>query len=58
MGRPGYYQVQAAIAAVHAEAATAADTDWPPIAVLYDQLLQYERTPVIELNRAVAVSFA
>src|SRR5258708_22175010 len=58
MGRPGSYQVQAAIAAVHAEAATAADTDWPQIAVLYDQLLHYERTPVIELNRAVAVSFA
>jgi RNA polymerase sigma-70 factor (ECF subfamily) len=56
--RPGSYQVQAAIAAVHAEAATAADTDWPQIAVLYDQLLRYERTPVIELNRAVAISFA
>lgn len=58
MRRPGSYQVQAAIAAVHAEAATAADTDWAQIAVLYDQLLHYERTPVIELNRAVAVSFA
>jgi RNA polymerase sigma-70 factor (ECF subfamily) len=58
MRRPGSYQVQAAIAAVHAEAATAADTDWPQIAVLYDQLLHYERTPVIALNRAVAVSFA
>jgi RNA polymerase sigma-70 factor (ECF subfamily) len=58
MRRPGSYQVQAAIAAVHAEAATAACTDWPHIAVLYDQLLHYERTPVIELNRAVAVSFA
>ena len=58
MRRPGSYQVQAAIAAVHAEAATAADTDWPQLAVLYDQLLHYERTPVIELNRAVAVSFA
>jgi RNA polymerase sigma-70 factor (ECF subfamily) len=58
MGRPGCYQVQAAIAAVHAEAASAARTDWPQIAVLYDQLLRYERTPVIELNRAVAVSYA
>jgi RNA polymerase sigma-70 factor (ECF subfamily) len=56
--RPGSYQVQAAIAAVHAEATTGADTDWPQIAVLYDQLLRYERTPVIELNRAVAISFA
>src|SRR5262249_27093469 len=58
MRRPGSYQVQAAIAAVHAEATTAAATDWPQIAVLYDQLLHYERTPVIELNRAVAMSFA
>jgi len=58
MRRPGPYQVQGAIAAVHAEARTAADTDWRQIAVLYDQLLRYDRTPVIELNRAVAVSFA
>jgi RNA polymerase sigma-70 factor (ECF subfamily) len=58
MRRPGPYQVQAAIAAVHAEAPTAADTDWRQIAVLYDQLLRYECTPVIELNRAVAISFA
>jgi RNA polymerase sigma-70 factor (ECF subfamily) len=58
MQRPGTYQVQAAIAAVHAEAAHADDTDWPQIAVLYEQLLRYERTPVIELNRAVAVSYA
>jgi RNA polymerase sigma-70 factor (ECF subfamily) len=58
MRRPGSYQVQAAIAAVHAEATRAADTDWRQIAVLYEQLLRYERTPVIELNRAVAVSFA
>jgi RNA polymerase sigma-70 factor (ECF subfamily) len=58
MGRPGSYQIQGAIAAVHAEAPTAADTDWRQIAVLYEQLLRYEPTPVIELNRAVAVSFA
>jgi RNA polymerase sigma-70 factor (ECF subfamily) len=58
MRRPGPYQVQAAIAAVHAEAATAAETDWPQIAVLYGQLLRYEPTPVVELNRAVALSFA
>src|SRR5215813_1380396 len=58
MGRPGPYQVQSAIAAVHAEAATAGETDWRQIAVLYDQLLRYERTPVIELNRAVAISYA
>jgi RNA polymerase sigma-70 factor (ECF subfamily) len=58
MRRPGSYQIQGAIAAVHAEAPTAADTDWRQIAVLYDQLRRYETTPVIELNRAVAVSFA
>jgi RNA polymerase sigma-70 factor (ECF subfamily) len=58
MRRPGPYQIQGAIAAVHAEAATAEETDWRQIAVLYDQLLRHERTPVIELNRAVAVSFA
>jgi RNA polymerase sigma-70 factor (ECF subfamily) len=58
MRRPGPYQIQGAIAAVHAEGVTADDTDWRQIAVLYDQLLRYERTPVIELNRAVAVSFA
>jgi RNA polymerase sigma-70 factor (ECF subfamily) len=58
MRRPGSYQVQAAIAAVHAEATTAEETDWPQIAVLYEQLLRYERSPVIELNRAVAISFA
>jgi RNA polymerase sigma-70 factor (ECF subfamily) len=58
MLRPGPYQIQGAIAAVHAEAVTAADTDWRQIAVLYDQLLHYEHTPVVELNRAVAISFA
>jgi RNA polymerase sigma-70 factor, ECF subfamily len=58
MGRPGPYQIQGAIAAVHAEAPSAADTDWRQIAVLYEQLLRHERSPVIELNRAVAVSFA
>jgi RNA polymerase sigma-70 factor, ECF subfamily len=58
MGRPGPYQIQGAIAAVHAEASTAAETDWRQIVVLYEQLLRYQRTPVVELNRAVAVSFA
>src|SRR5262249_17018167 len=58
MRRPGPYQIQGAIAAVHAEAMTTAETDWQQIAVLYEQLLRYERTPVIALNRAVAVSFA
>jgi RNA polymerase sigma-70 factor (ECF subfamily) len=58
MRRPGPYQIQGAIAAVHAEASTAGDTDWEQIAILYEQLRRYERTPVIELNRAVAFSFA
>jgi len=56
--RPGSYQIQAAIAAVHAEATTATNTDWRQIALLYAQLLRHEPSPVVELNRAVAVSFA
>lgn len=52
----GAYTVQAAIAAVHAEAATAADTNWPQIVALYDLLLGIEPSPVVELNRAVAVA--
>ncbi len=54
--RPGPYQLQAAIGAVHAEAATAADTDWPQIAALYERLADLVRSPVIELNWAVAVA--
>ncbi|MFI8479905.1 RNA polymerase sigma factor [Pseudomonas sp. NPDC078700] len=50
------YNLQAAIAAVHAEAATASDTDWLQIVGLYDVLLRLQPSPVIELNRAVAVS--
>jgi RNA polymerase sigma-70 factor, ECF subfamily len=52
----GPYSLQAAIAAVHAEAPTAADTDWAQIVALYDLLLQANPSPVIELNRAVAVT--
>ena len=54
--RPGPYQLQAAIAAVHSDAATAADTDWRQIVALYDQLLAVLPTPVVALNRAVAVA--
>jgi RNA polymerase sigma-70 factor, ECF subfamily len=54
--RPGPYQVQAAIAAVHSDAATAADTDWRQILALYDLLLALAPTPVVALNRAVAVA--
>jgi RNA polymerase sigma-70 factor (ECF subfamily) len=53
--RPGPYQIQAAINAVHADAATAEQTDWPQILALYDQLLAMAPTPVVALNRAVAV---
>jgi RNA polymerase sigma-70 factor (ECF subfamily) len=56
--RPGPYQVQAAIAALHDEAATAADTDWPQIAVLYRRLLEMSPSPVVELNLAAAVAMA
>ncbi|MGY1827245.1 RNA polymerase sigma factor [Blastococcus sp. SYSU DS0541] len=55
-GRPGPYQLQAAIAAVHGDAATAAGTDWRQVVALYDQLLALSRNPVVALNRAVAVA--
>jgi RNA polymerase sigma-70 factor (ECF subfamily) len=55
-GQVGPYALQAAIAAVHAEAPSAADTDWAQIVALYDLLLQAMPSPVIELNRAVAVA--
>jgi RNA polymerase sigma-70 factor, ECF subfamily len=54
--RPGPYQVQAAIQAVHADAATAAATDWRQILQLYDQLLAIAPTPIAALNRAVALA--
>ncbi|HVT66691.1 MAG TPA: RNA polymerase sigma factor, partial [Trebonia sp.] len=54
--RPGPYQIQAAIAAVHSDAATAAATDWRQILALYDQLMAVAPTPVAALNRAVAVA--
>ncbi len=53
---PGPYQIQAAINAVHSDAATAADTDWSQILRLYDQLHALTPTPVVALNRAVAVA--
>jgi len=55
-GRVGPYAIQAAIAAVHATAATAGETDWNEIVGLYDVLQRLEESPVIELNRAVAVA--
>lgn len=56
LNMPGPYQVQAAIAAVHADARTATDTDWSQIVHLYDQLLALSPTPVVALNRAIAVA--
>jgi len=58
MGRPGPYQIQAAIAAVHAQAVTPGQTDWQEIAGLYAELVRYMPTPVVQLNRAVAVAMA
>ena len=54
MGRPGPYQLWAAIAACHSTAASAADTDWRQISVLYGELLTYDPSPVTEANRAKA----
>jgi RNA polymerase sigma-70 factor (ECF subfamily) len=54
--RPGPYQIQAAINAVHCDALTAAETDWRQIVLLYDQLLSIAPSPVVALNRAVAVA--
>ena len=55
-GQAGIYMVQAAIAAVHSEAASASATDWAQIVALYELLLQMQPSPVVELNRAVAVA--
>jgi RNA polymerase sigma-70 factor, ECF subfamily len=53
--QPGAYQLQAAISAVHADAATIEETDWSQIVALYDQLLALAPTPVVALNRAIAI---
>jgi RNA polymerase sigma-70 factor (ECF subfamily) len=58
MRRTGPYQVQAAIAACHATAPDAASTDWPQIATLYTELARLAPSPVVDLNRAVAVAMA
>jgi RNA polymerase sigma-70 factor (ECF subfamily) len=57
-GRAGPYALQAAIAAVHAQARCPEDTDWREIVALYDLLLRHEPTPIVELNRAAAVAMA
>jgi RNA polymerase sigma-70 factor, ECF subfamily len=58
LGRAGNYQLQAAIAAVHCEARTAAETDWPQIVALYEELMRISSSPVIALNHAAAVAMA
>jgi RNA polymerase sigma-70 factor, ECF subfamily len=58
MGRIGPYQLQAAIAALHAEAANSAATDWPQIAALYGELARINPSPVVQLNGAVAVGMS
>jgi RNA polymerase sigma-70 factor, ECF subfamily len=58
LGRPGPYQIQAAIAALHVDAASFGETDWTQIAQLYEALGRFGASPVVELNRAVAVAFA
>lgn len=55
-GNPGVYTIQAAISAVHARAETPQETDWAEIAALYDLLIQIEPSPIVELNRAVAIA--
>src|SRR5262249_58496736 len=57
-GPAGPYQLQAAIAALHVEATTPADTDWAQIAALYAKLLAFNRSPVIALNHGVAVAMS
>lgn len=56
LGRVGNYQIQAAIAAVHAEAKTANETDWPQIVALYEELMRINSSPIVALNHAVAVA--
>ncbi len=58
LGQPGRYQIQAAISALHAQAPSYADTDWPQIVLLYDALLETSPDPVVELNRAMALAMA
>ena len=56
INRPGRYQILAAINAVHTDARTASDTDWSQIAALYDQLTRFDPSPIVALNRAIAVA--
>jgi RNA polymerase sigma-70 factor, ECF subfamily len=53
---PGRYQILAAISAVHASARDVRDTDWPQVVALYDQLVRLDNSPIVALNRAIAVA--
>ena len=57
LGRPGPYQIEASIAAVHCEAATWEDTDWPQILALYSLLAAIDSSPIVRLNRAIALRY-
>jgi RNA polymerase sigma-70 factor (ECF subfamily) len=57
LGRPGPYQIEASIAALHCEAATWADTDWPQILALYSLLAAIDSSPIVWLNRAIALRY-
>jgi len=56
INRPGRYQILAAINAVHTDAPTATDTDWAQVVALYGQLIRLDPSPIVALNRAVAVA--
>jgi len=56
INRPGRYQILAAINAVHTDAPTAPDTDWSQVVALYDQLTRLDPSPIVALNRAVAIA--
>lgn len=58
MQKPGSYQIQAAISGLHSQAAGAGETDWGQIALLYKELAKFNPSPVVALNRAVAVAMA
>ena len=55
---PGFYALQAAIAAVHSDASRAAETDWPRVVALYGELAEITGSPVVQLNQAAAVAMA
>ncbi|PYT03816.1 MAG: RNA polymerase subunit sigma-24, partial [Acidobacteria bacterium] len=58
LGRVGNYQIQAAIAAVHAEATMAEETDWPQIVALYRELMRINSSPIVALNHAAALAMS